>query len=288
MEKQWNNRSYSIAVIMSCYNRRDYSIRCINSIMEASKEIPGLSLFFYVWDDGSTDGTADALDSLSQDIRVFRGPGNYFWSKSMHFAMKEAGKSDHDLFLMVNDDACFYKTAFNTLLDDYRHTGGRCGIVGSTEFEGMFTYGGHDRKYDAILPEGKPVTCRYANWNCFMIDRFVLDKIGPISEKYEHAGGDYDYSARMVRVGIPMYVASGYVAECECDHKIPQYFNPDKSISQRFKFFFSPKGEPFYSFFMFHWVDKRFKGLIIAVISYVKLIFKIIFLKDQKCPEDDQ
>ena len=78
--------------------------------MEASKEIPGLSLFFYVWDDGSTDGTADALDSLSQDIRVFRGPGNYFWSKSMHFAMKEAGKSDHDLFLMVNDDACFYKT----------------------------------------------------------------------------------------------------------------------------------------------------------------------------------
>ncbi len=268
-----------IAIIMTCYNRKDFSVRCVNSLMDACRKVPGLEPVFYIWDDGSTDGTADELEAIKAPTKVYRGEGGYFWSKSMNAVMSEALRDGHDLYLMVNDDVCFYKESVAIMLDSYWKSGGKCAVVGSSQFEGDYTYGGRDCSYEGIPPRGKLIRCVYADWNCFLVDRYVVESVGIICGKYEHAWGDYDYSARLNRRNIPQYIALDYVGECEDDHRIPSYFDPESNLKARMKSLFSPKGEPIYSFFRFHWVDKRVKGLIIATYSYFLLVFRVLFVK---------
>ncbi len=270
------NENMSMAVVMTCYNRKDKTVRCINSLNKAAQRVPGLDIFFYIWDDGSNDGTVTALNALEGKIRIFTGPGGYFWSKSMNAVMKEAIKQNHSLYLMVNDDVRFYEDCLKIMTDSYELSGGNCAIVGSSRFNGEFTYGGRDYKYDGIIPSGDIVECRYADWNCFMIDKYVLSKVGVICGKYEHAWGDYDYSGRMYRMGIPQYIAADYVGECEDDHAISDYLNPDYNLRERLKNLFAPKGEPIYSYFRFHWVDRRFKGIMIASYSYLLLLIRVL------------
>ena len=272
------NDCLSVAVLMSCYNRKERTLKCVESILSASRGESSLRLTFYVWDDGSDDGTAEALKKMSDNIMVFKGSGNYYWSKSMNEVMKKAVQDDHDLYLMVNDDVLFYADSIETLISDYLKSGGRCAIVGSMRYDGIFTYGGRDRYYNDIEPSGKLMKCRYANWNCFMIDRAVVQKVGLICGKYEHAGGDFDYSCRMNRMGMDQYVASKYVGECEIDHAIPSYYNADKRLLERLHLLFAPKGLPIRSFFRFHWVDKRLKGIVIAAYSYFLVLTKVIFI----------
>ena len=201
----------NMAVLFCCYNRKTLSIRCVRSLIEAASMASEVNITIHVWDDGSNDNTAEALEEISDRIRVYRGPGNYYWSKSMNAVMMEAKKTNPDLYLMVNDDVSFYMDFICILLNDYKRAGGKCGIVGSTEFEGEFTYGGHDKEFNDVPPEGSLISCRYANWNCFLIDRYVVEIVGLISEHYSHSFGDFDYSSRMIRNGIPLYVASQYI-----------------------------------------------------------------------------
>ncbi len=273
------NEKYKMAVLFSCFNRKESSIRCVKSLINSASKVNELDITFYVWDDGSTDGTPGELKLLSDRINVHIGPGQYYWSKSMNAIMREAVIGDYDLYLMVNDDVAFCEDALETLYGDYKVSGGKCGIVGSMKYEGQYTYGGRDRDYYGIIPDGQLNRCYYSNWNCFLIDRYVVEKVGLICGKYKHAGGDFDYSCRMNRKGIPQFIASKYVGECEIDHAVPQYLNPKLKVSERMKALFSVKGEPIGSFYRFHWVDKRVKGIIIATYSYILLIIKVILLR---------
>ncbi len=273
MEEENNIR---IAAIITCFNRIAFTKRCVEQLLNESKRLSHISLDFYIWDDGSTDGTAEAVSSISDSIKVFRGPGNYYWSKSMFFAMKEALKSDYDFYLMVNDDVDFYQNALEIMLNSYHLAKRKCAIVGTTQFNNEFSYGGRDNKFSVIVPSDELKECYYANWNCFLIDRYVVDRVGLISPKYRHSGGDSDYSCRMRRAGIPQYVATQFVGICQNDHDDPPYYDPKLSVYERLRALFSPKGKPFGSYLRFHWVDKRFKGILIAIYMYTLLILKVL------------
>ena len=110
---------YRLAILTSCYNRRDRSLKCINSLINAGNSVPDVDISFYVWDDGSTDGTSEALLAVSDSVRLYKGPGDYYWSKSMHEVMKKAVENDHDLYLMVNDDVTFYDGSLQTMIENY-------------------------------------------------------------------------------------------------------------------------------------------------------------------------
>jgi len=52
-----------VAVLLTCYNRKAQTIACLGSLFEAT--IPeDLHLDIYLTDDGSTDGTGDAVKEL--------------------------------------------------------------------------------------------------------------------------------------------------------------------------------------------------------------------------------
>ena len=268
-----------LAVVLTCFNRKELTLRCVSTLTESAESVPELKILFYIWDDASSDGTAEALGREFDNVRVFKGPGNYYWSRGMYSAMSEAVKGDHELYLMVNDDVIFYPDSIRIMIDSYKRSGGCCGIVGTTRNGDDVTYGGKDEKFSDIPPTGNLIRCRYSNWNCFLTDRDVINRIGVINPKYRHAFGDYDYSGRMNRRGIPQYVATDYIGECELNDRTEDYLDPSRSVINRIKALSSPKGLPIGGFYRFHWVDKGFRGIVIATYSYFRLIIRIFTVR---------
>ena len=66
-----------VAVLLTCYNRKAQTIACLGSLFEAT--IPeDLHLDIYLTDDGSTDGTGDAVKELYPRITLLKGSETCF------------------------------------------------------------------------------------------------------------------------------------------------------------------------------------------------------------------
>ena len=272
-----------VALMVSCYNRKEKTRGCLWSLKEQCKSAQNLSVDIYVFDDHSTDGTREMLNELFPEITVVEGNGNNFWCKSMYVLMKVASEREYDFYWMVNDDVSFYQDALYTMFHSYQKAGGICGIVGTTRssITGMATYGGRDELRGALLePDSNLKGCRWANWNCFLIDAEMLAKTGIIDGKYTHPRGKYDYSFRMVRKGIPIYIAEDYVGECDTNSIKGSFQDATLKRSERLIKLISPKGIPFGSYIRFNMKTKGIKELPKAVYGYISIIIYILMNKE--------
>lgn len=260
-----------VAILLTCYNRKVKTIRCLNSIVRsyevAKSEIDTISRIdydIYLTDDGSTDGTSDAVRALpfvnKNKIVILNGDGNLFWNAGMNNSWAAASNhGGYDGYLWVNDDCVIYPSLWLDLIDanDYCKTKyHKCGIyVGSTcdPSTKNFTYGGFNfvnkisLKDCFVLPNGRePQRCQCAHGNITYISCQVEQKMGHLYRKYVHGGGDHDYTYKAHLAGFPIMVMPHYVGECENDHI--KSANPDfskMSLRDRFKYLYSPFGFKF-------------------------------------------
>ena len=92
-----------IAAIITCHNRKDKTLACLKSLLQIAPTID-----VYLTDDGSTDGTSEAVRQQCPQVQIIQGDGNLFWSRGMYIAWKEAVKSDYEYYLWLNDDVVLY------------------------------------------------------------------------------------------------------------------------------------------------------------------------------------
>jgi len=78
-----------IAILMTCHNRRETTLSCLKAVF---KQVLPESVTFNVFlvDDGSTDGTGDAVRSYYPSVAVLEGDGSLFWNRGMRKAFAEA------------------------------------------------------------------------------------------------------------------------------------------------------------------------------------------------------
>ena len=85
-----------ICVMLTCFNRKDKTINCIKSLISGNKS----RIDFIIVDDGSSDGTGDALEAMAKElyekdsehasIEVIRAGGGLYYSGGMRKAMEAA------------------------------------------------------------------------------------------------------------------------------------------------------------------------------------------------------
>lgn len=272
-----------IAVIFTCFNRKDKTERCLNSIYYQQKKHGNIKFQVYVTDDGSTDGTKDMLGGFSGklSISIFEG-NNLFWNKGMHLAMKKATQKKHDFYLMINDDVGFYDDFLDVMIDSFKKVGESCGISGSTQDTGHLytTYGGKElRGKEFINPNGSLQECNLANWNCFLVDQGVIDKVGIIDPNYDHSYGDYDYSLAMQRNGFKLYLAEEYIGTCDRNDTKGTFKDKKLTRRQRIRSFFSPKGMPIQSLFRYSFKNFDYigiRGLLYFLGSYLINLLEVL------------
>jgi GT2 family glycosyltransferase len=216
----------SIATLITCYNRKQKTLDSLKALFSQTV-FSQVALSIYLVDDGSTDGTAEAIQAAYPQVILIKGSGNLFWNGGMRTAFAAALEQDHDYYLWLNDDTSLYPEALKLLLstsDEVIAQGhSRAIIVGSTQDSetGAFTYGGFLRgswwrplRFPQVEPGDKTKPCDTINGNCVLIPRSVAQVVGNLDPAFTHYMGDIDYGLRAQKQGCTVWIAPGYIGTC--------------------------------------------------------------------------
>lgn len=271
-----------IAIILCCFNRKEMTKRCLEQMHLQIQKSREHKYNIFVCDDASTDGTPQMIKNDFPEVRLIESKGNLYWCKSMYLGMRTAQKEAPDIYLMINDDVDFYDNMLDMMINAYKEKGPLCGIVGSTRHRvsKVPSYGGRTDDGKIIVPNGTLQECVLTNWNCFMIDKETVNKIGIIDGKYQHSWGDFDYAWRMKKQNVPIYVASDYIGICETNDIKGTFRDKNVKRSVRLRKLLSPKGMPFYSYIRYHIVAYGKRRILTYVYGYISLIFYIMLKRD--------
>lgn len=259
------NKSYFITVILTCFNRKAFTLRSLQSMYDAVEtyntqtcEHP-ISVAVYITDDGCTDGTSDAVRETfkDKDITIIQGNGSLFWAGGMRVAWKAAlaNRPESDFFLLMNDDTFFRPNALIELFNVHKYVmkiwgkaGIYSGVCSSTDGREI-TYGGSVYKKpligraQMILPDGKPQRCQLTNANILLVAQNVVEGIGIFDEAYQHGCADWAYGMEANKAGFAVYVTANVCGLCDNDHDTESAEREkiiNMTIAQRKAFFQHP------------------------------------------------
>ena len=214
-----------VAVLMTCHNRRALTLRCLESL-RAQQAAAAIALF--VVDDGSSDGTADAVREVWPDATVIPGTGALFWNGGMRLAWATAARTGpFDQYLWLNDDVLLEPGALDRLLHEavaLAATDGAIVLAGSTRRPGTdeVSYGGQQHSNPrrplrlTLTPPGSaPIAVETVSGNIVLVSAPAFARLGNLAAAFVHIFGDLDYGLRARAAGIPVYAGSGFFGECE-------------------------------------------------------------------------
>lgn len=212
-----------IAVICTCHDQRNMVESCMKALFEQVGYSGALRAF--VVDDGSTDGTGDALASLNYDITILPGDGTLFWAAGMEMAERAALATTPDLVLWLNADTLLDADAMVRLMKQHMDDE-RAIVVGATRdpVTGEGTYGGrlrasswHPQRFERLPIRDVVQKADTFNGNVVLVPRKAREVVGPIDGLFPHAYADDDYGLRAGRLGVPMVQVPGTVAACRAN-----------------------------------------------------------------------
>lgn len=269
----------SVAILMTVFNRRQKTLECLEGCyrqIDGMKSSGDYEFRVYMVDDGSTDGTSEAVSESYPEVHIIRGEGGLFWNQGMCLAWQEAAKDSPDFYLWINDDTMLLDGAFATVLENSRFFRNKAIVVGTAvDSRGAFSYGGRTRSNRIVEPDQKiPVPCYTFNGNLVLVPRYVYGILGPLDRYYHHSFGDFDYGVRAFKAGVARVVAPGILARCNRNPGIDKWRDGAYSLKERFHFLRSPKGRPPREQFRY---DLRSMGFFKAVGHQVSIIMKVLF-----------
>ena len=248
-----------IAVLLTCFNRKDKTLRCLQNLK--NQKLPdNVEITVVLVDDGSSDGTSDAVRNNYPDVILVEGGGNLFWNQGMRLAWNTALKRQNfAYFLLLNDDTELYNDAISRLLDVEKclrdKTGNTGIVVGSTidPVTKSHTYGGNNRlngifgkgfRFGRVKPGEEVKQCDTFNANCVLISNTIVNNMGILSDKFTHGIGDFDYGLRARKKNYFCWIVPGYIGTCSMNESISTWLDPSFSLKQRDKLQKTPKGIP--------------------------------------------
>ena len=236
-------------------------MNCLDSIRSAWDEdrIP-FSISIFLTDDGSTDGTNEAILERHYPfpIHISQGNGSLFWNRGMILSWQTALSCNEifDGYLWINNDVEILPNYWEMLskADDFAISlyGNGQIYIGSTKDKttGAFTYGGFNYinlltlKDQMLPPNGNYQECQCGHGNITYVSKEVVDKMGVFSEKYGHGGSDHDYTYRAYKKGFHLIILPEYAALCQNDHPSDggRSVFESKTLKERLKEVYSPRG----------------------------------------------
>lgn len=272
----------SITVIMTCFNRKEYTLRCVKSLHATSGYLPDWKFRYVIVDDGSTDGTKEAVleyaNANALQVDVVDGNGKLFYTGGMRMGISYAKEhfSQTGHFMLINDDVRFDEKALADMIEDSKNKD--YVIVGATkDDDGKYSYGGvkyvKGIHYRAVTPEDSNLSCDTFNANCVLIPENIFRNIPNMDEGYNHSLGDFDYGLQIKRKGYEIFVHNQYIGICNKNSVKGTWNDISLKRLERLKKKESLKGLPRKEWF--HFLKKNFgiwTALTRSVTPYVRII----------------
>ncbi len=234
-----------VAVLLTCFNRRDLTMECLTRLFSQTG-LGGLKIEVTLVDDGSSDGTGNAVEAKFPGVSVLRGDGSLYWCGGMRRAWSHAAQSAPDGYLLLNDDTFLRPEALGELIricgSPRNRVIGVASIVDPTT--DRMSYGGVLANQQLAQPNGHPAECATFNANCVLVPKAVFEEIGMLHSGYRHAMGDTDYGFMARRCGIRILSSGTYLGECPLNLGRGMWRNRSLSRLERLRALQNPKELP--------------------------------------------
>ena len=232
-------------VLVACHNRRDLTVQAITTFAGAASAA-GASADFVVFDDGSTDGTAEALDGLDLHVTRIVGDGSAFWSRSMAEAESHVLHTcdDDGYVVWLNDDVdldrdflevalqAAKKFPFAVLVGAMRDP-----ETGRVTYSGLRRGGLHPLNIVRVEPNGTLQAVDTFNGNLVFVPMKLARALGGIDGSLPHYGADIDYGFRVRERGPEILLLPRIVGSCP-HNPVP----PSGSVMDDWRTFLGVKG----------------------------------------------
>lgn len=218
-----------VYAVTPCHNRRALTLRFISQFAQ----LPYPNKRLVLVDDGSSDGTADAVARDHPWVELIRHPrerGDLWWTAATNLGVLYALDRGAEYILTINDDATFGPELLDRLIamaiaDPKRIVGSRAmnaheperirAIGTSCVFRGynLFVFNHLDQLWDRVRPaltDPQPVDTLWGNG--VLIPRAVFERVGLYDAKhFPHNHADSDLVLRARTAGFSPVVALGAV-----------------------------------------------------------------------------
>lgn len=245
---------YKILVIVTCFNRRNLTIKFLDSLMNC-KLSNNTSLHIYLMDDKSPDDTGDFVKKNFPNVNVLYGDGLLYWAGGVRLILAHIGENltDFDAILFANDDIEFHEDALMTL---YQISKSNQAIVGGTVLtrSGLVESSGSrlgwicKPRVRLVIANGNVQDCQLMPGHILFVPMAAFIRLG-LDPKLRFRFIDLELTLRASREGIPVLLAPLPLAITNDFHN---YFEETSSMRGSFKelvrgILLDPKGP--------HWRD---------------------------------
>jgi len=103
-----------VEIVTPVHNRRETTLQCLRSLARIDKT--NLEVHVLVVDDGSSDGTSEAIAKNFPDVQIVKGDGTLFYCGGTNRGIQAALERNPDFILTINDDAVFHEQFLQRLV----------------------------------------------------------------------------------------------------------------------------------------------------------------------------
>lgn len=218
-------RKRTLDVLITCHNRRSLTLRCLSALVPLLESVSDIDFHIVLVDDGSTDGTGDAIRSNHPDVEVVEGSGSLYWAGGMRHAFGHALQTrPADGYLLVNDDVEIQPEAAGAFIRHWYAGELTSILVGqTTDRDGRsITYAGFRETsrlrlfgFERVWTEGEPLECDTFNANFVLVPGDLMRQVGGLDSAYTHGLADIDLGLTARARGIRSILWPTPIGRCD-------------------------------------------------------------------------
>lgn len=195
-------------ILIPVHNRKDVTLQNLRQLRQLG--VLGQYSVIIV-DDGSSDGTSQAVADEFPEVAVLNGDGDLYWTGAMEMGMRHAIRQGAECCVWLNDDLSLEEGAIKYVTDlavERQSIVTGQGVIelenGSQWFFPLLYRGKQGlNALAADLDSQDPIAVDACRGNLVAIPTSVVERIGyPDGRNIPHVGGDSDYTLRATAAGV--------------------------------------------------------------------------------------